>query len=292
MEGSGEPGTALPAPDVMIALHARRSAPSIAAFAGRYPARPLILVLTGTDLYRDIAHDPAAQQSLLMATKLVVLQAAGLDALPPSLRAKARVIHQSAPGLAVASRRGARHFRVAMIGHLRPEKAPEIFMAAAACVQTPHVRLLQIGAALDPALGRAAACTALATPGYTWAGALPHAATRQRLRHSDLMVISSRMEGGANVIIEAVTCGVPVLASDIPGNRGMLGADYAGYFPLDDAAALARAIDRAATDPAFLDLLRRQCTVRAALFAPAIERAAVRELVDNLALLPMQEQPS
>ena len=247
--------------------------------------RPLILVLTGTDLYRDIADDPAARQSLTLASRLIVLQEAGLDALPLPFHGKTQVIHQSAPSLLTVTRANRpRHFRVIMIGHLREEKAPQVFMQAATQITGRTVRLLHVGAALDPMLGQAAQQTASDNPRYTWLGALPHAATRQRLRRSDLMVISSRMEGGANVIIEAITCGVPVLASDISGNRGMLGVDYAGYFPVDDSAALAAAIDRAATDPAFLDLLRRQCAARAALFAPAREQAAVRELVDNCLL--------
>jgi glycosyltransferase involved in cell wall biosynthesis len=96
------------------------------------------------------------------------------------------------------------------------------------------------------------------------------------------MVIASRMEGGANVIIEAVTAGVPVLASDIAGNRGMLGDDYAGYFAMGDSDALARMIDRAQTDPAFYARLQTQCNARAALFAPAREQAALLQLLDNL----------
>jgi glycosyltransferase involved in cell wall biosynthesis len=84
------------------------------------------------------------------------------------------------------------------------------------------------------------------------------------------------------VIIEAVTSGVPVLASSISGNRGMLGDDYAGYFPSGDAAALARLAERSVEDPAFYALLRRQCAARAPLFAPGVERAALLDLVDNL----------
>jgi glycosyltransferase involved in cell wall biosynthesis len=92
------------------------------------------------------------------------------------------------------------------------------------------------------------------------------------------------MEGGANVIIEAVTSGVPVLASDISGNRGMLGEDYAGYFAPGDAAALARLIDRVAVDPAYRARLLRQCAARRRLFAPGRERAQLLDLVDNLLL--------
>ena len=276
------PGDASEAPQAMIALHARRSAPAIAAFAEHFAQRPLVLVLTGTDLYRDIDSDSAARRSLQLASRLVVLQTAGLDRLDTALRRKAHVIYQSAAML-VPQRRATtpRHVDVIMIGHLRHEKRPATFMQAAALVTTPTLRLLHVGAALDPALGTLAQQTADTTPRYQWLGALPHAQTRQRLKRSALMVISSEMEGGANVIIEAVTCGVPVLASFIDGNRGMLGDDYQGYFPLGDSVALAALIDRAASEPAFYATLQRQCALRAPLFDPAHEQAAVCELMDN-----------
>ena len=270
------------APDLMIALHARRSAPSIAAFAARFPQRGLIVVLTGTDLYRDIRTDVYAQRSLQLATRLVVLQSAGYGELPLPLRQKTQVIHQSAPLLKPHERLpAARIYPVIMIGHLRAEKQPATFMQAAALVQTASVRMLHVGAALEPGLGALARQTETGTPRYLWLGALSHAQTRQRLKRSALMVIASEMEGGANVIIEAVTSGVPVLASDIAGNRGMLGETYSGYFALGDSAALAHLIDRAATDLAFYATLLAQCKQRAPLFAPALEKAAVVELADN-----------
>jgi putative glycosyltransferase (TIGR04348 family) len=272
-----------PAPDLMIALHARRSAGALAAFCAAFPARPAVLALTGTDLYRDIHHDASARASLALASALVVLQPRGLDELDPRLHAKTRVIYQSAPRMR-PPRAGAADgpLDVAMIGHLRPEKDPRVFMAAAGLVSAARVRLLHIGAALDPDLGAAALATEARHARYRWLGALPHTAARRRLRRCTLLVIASRMEGGANVIIEAVTSGVPVLASDIPGNRGMLGEDYAGYFPLGDAHALARLIDRAALDGAFHARLARQCALRARLFAPQAEQALLLDLVDNL----------
>ena len=269
----------LPVPDLLIALHARRSAAALAAL----PGVPSVLVLTGTDLYRDIRYDAGAQASLAHASRLVVLQEAGLAELAPELRSKAGVIYQSAPSLRPFAHTPARRFfDIAMIGHLREEKDPRAFMRAAALVTAPKVRLLHIGGALDPALGAAAAATQASRPCYHWLGNLPHGATRQRLKRAHAMVIASRMEGGANVIIEAVTCGVPVLASDISGNRGMLGQDYAGYFPAGEAQALARLIDRSITDQAFCARLKAQCAARAPLFAPAAEQAAVLDLVDNL----------
>ncbi len=279
--GDWSPGDT--APDLMVALHARRSAAPLAAFTGAHPGRPSVLVLTGTDLYRDIGVDPEARASLARARALVLLQPAGLGQLAPAPRARAHVIYQSAPALRPHPRTGMeRHADICMVGHLRDEKDPLTFIRAASLVSAPRARLLHIGAALDPALGAAAEAAQGDNPRYRWLGPLPHAATRQRLKRCHAMAISSRMEGGANVIIEAVTSGVPVLASSIDGNRGMLGDDYAGYFEPGDAAALARLADRCILDAAFDALLRRQCAARAALFAPAAEQAALRELVDNL----------
>jgi putative glycosyltransferase (TIGR04348 family) len=247
---------------------------------------PSILVLTGTDLYRDIRSDRAAQNSLRLATRLVLLQETGLSELNAQLRSKASVIHQSAPSLTPKSRSGrARFFDVTMIGHLRDEKDPLTYLRAAEQITDPKIRLRHVGAALDPALGAMAATCQQHYPRYRWLGSLPHAATRQHLKRSDLMVITSRMEGGANVIIEAVTAGVPVLASDISGNRGMLGTAYAGYFPTGDSAALARLIERAAADANFYGLLLAQCRARAGLFSPQAERAAILQLVDNCSYL-------
>jgi putative glycosyltransferase (TIGR04348 family) len=265
-------------PDALVALHARRSAASVAAFSRT--GRPLVLILTGTDLYRDIRHDDDARRSLQLAQRLVLLQQAGLDELPAAVRPKACVIYQSAPTLAPLPPDPA-SFDVAMIGHLREEKDAPTFMRAAMLARVPGLRFLQVGGALSADLGRKAEATAAQCGAYHWLGKLAHDAARELLRRSRLLVVPSLMEGGANVIIEAVTSSVPVLASDISGNRGMLGVDYAGYFPVGDAAALARLVERVAGDAAFERLLRTQCALRAPLFAPERERAAVLQLMDN-----------
>ena len=271
------------APDVLIALHARRSARSIEAFATAYPGRPCVLVLTGTDLYRDIALYPEARASLAYATRLVVLQEDGLAQLSPQLRARTEVIYQSAASMQQPSHGANRRlYDICMIGHLRSEKDPYTFMRAATLVTSPKARLVHIGGALESALGQAATATQAVNPRYLWLGNQPHGTVRQRLARSHAMAICSLMEGGANVIIEAITSGVPVLASDIGGNRGMLGANYAGYFPVGDAAALARLIDRSIEEADFYALLQRQCAERAPRFAPETERASVLDLVDNL----------
>jgi putative glycosyltransferase (TIGR04348 family) len=281
-----------PVPDAVIALHARRSAPAIASFTDTYPAHPLILALTGTDLYRDIKADVEAQRSLRLATRLVVLQDAGLQILPRDLRGKAVVIYQSAPALKRTAANANDVLDVTMVGHLRDEKDPVTFMRAAALVASPSIRLTHIGGALDPVLGAQAQKTQDEHPRYRWLGELPHDETRDVLKASHVMVIASRMEGGANVIIEAVTSDVPVLASDISGNRGMLGEDYAGYFRVGDPRGLARLIDRTVTDSAFYDKLCAQCKQRALLFSPEREKAALLQLMDNVLAHPINQDLS
>lgn len=275
--------SASPPPDALIALHARRSADTIEAFA--QTGRPLVVVLTGTDLYRDIHHDESARRSLQLAHTLVLLQDAGVAELPEALRHKASVIYQSAPALAPEPGDDG-HFDVLMVGHLRTEKDPLTFMKAAMQASAPGLRFTQVGGALEDGLGRHAGHTAARCANYQWLGALPHDATRALLRKSRLLVVPSLMEGGANVIVEAVTSSVPVLASAISGNRGMLGAAYAGYFPASDAAALADLVNRAATQPEFEQLLRAQCAARLPLFAPEREKAAVLRLIDNALTQP------
>ena len=268
----------------MVALHARRSAPSIHAWAKKYPDKPLVVVLTGTDLYRDIAVDADAQHSLAVATHLVVLQDAGLEALPAKYRQKTRVIFQSAPKLEPA-KKSDRSFRAVMVGHLRDEKDPLTFMAAACAPATSAIYFDQIGDGLDPALAAAARNTAEKNPRYRWWGGLPRADTRQRIKRAHVLVNSSVMEGGAHVILEAVQSATPVLASRISGNIGMLGSDYAGYFDVGNVRQLATLLRQCADSPEFIGRLSAQCQQRASLFAPDGERRQVLELFTELTTL-------
>jgi len=263
----------------MLALHARRSAQSIHTWAAQYPGKPLILVLTGTDLYRDIQSDADAQTSLALATHLVVLQEAGLAELPKQLRHKAQVIFQSAPRLKPAVKSATR-FLALMVGHLRDEKDPLTFMQAAK-LSAGAAYFEQIGDGLDPALAATARAAAAQSAHYRWRGGLPRAETRQRIKRAHVLVNSSLMEGGAHVILEAVQSGTPVLASHISGNVGMLGADYAGYFKVGDAAGLAGLVKRCAAEPAFLTHLQSQCAQRAKFFEPALEKRLVLKLVNS-----------
>ena len=270
--------------DVMIALHARRSADSIARFADAHPDRPLVVVLTGTDLYRDMQLDGAVSHSLEAATHLVVLQEQALLELAPSLRKKARVIIQSAPRL-TRLKPNKRTFDFVAVGHLRAEKDPLTLMRAVQLLPASSViRVVHIGNPLDETLGQAARQTMARCPGYRWLGGLPRSQARRWIARSRALIHPSAMEGGAHVIIEAVQSNVPVLASFIGGNIGMLGQDYAGYFPLGDAAALAKLMLRFASDQTFAAHLLTQCAARSALFEPERERQLVRQLFKDARL--------
>ncbi len=280
--------------DALIALHARRSAAAIETFHDACAGRPLALVLTGTDLYRDLdparPPDAAARRSVECASHLVVLQDEALHRLDDAARARARVIVQSATALRRADR-ARRSTDFVAVGHLRDEKDPLTLMRAArrlaqAPVAPPALplppRIVHIGGALDESLAREAAATMRDCPHYRWLGALAHPAARRWIARAAAVVHMSRMEGGANVVIEAVRSGVPVLASRIDGNVGLLGRGYEGYFEVGDDAALAAAMRRFAAEPAFAARLAAQCAALAPRFAPTEEASRVRGLLADM----------
>lgn len=268
--------------DALLALHARRSADSVASMRERMPRVPIAVVLTGTDLYRDLPGNPEARRSLDAADRIVTLQEDAPRMLEASWRQKACVIFQSARALPTR-RKPAMPIHCVMVGHLRVEKDPETFFAAIARLPgDAPLTFRHIGAPLDAALAAAARDLEARDPRYRYSGALPHGLTRAAIARAHLIVHPSRMEGGANVVVEAVTAGTPVLASRISGNVGMLGEEYPGYFPVGDAAALADRLLEASSNPAFLGALHGACSRRKRLFDPRVEKKAVNTLVAGM----------
>lgn len=268
--------------DMLIALHARRSYPSIAAWHAARGSKGLVVVLTGTDLYRDIKQDPQAQHSLQWAARLVVLQTEGLAELTTGLRAKAQVLFQSTTTRKTLPKTK-RRIRAVMVGHLRSEKSPQTFFEAAAVLATHNdIHLCHLGGEHDLGLAQQAHLTAAKYPNYQFLGARSHEQTRRYIQRSDVLVHASVMEGGAHVIMEAVCSGVPVLASRISGNIGMLGDNYAGFFTVGDAHALASLLLKFRNEPAFVAQLQGQCAARATLFEPDHERTGLITIVQEL----------
>jgi len=268
--------------DSLIALHADRSYQSIKTFHREHPQLPMVVALTGTDVYRNLETNSHAGRSLEIATKVVVLQPKALERLQPDIRAKARVIYQSVDSSMFAARRltTGNRFDFCLVGHLRRVKDP--FRAALAVRLLPassRIQVLQIGAAMTAAMALSARAEARRNHRYQWLGQASRSRTFEYLGRSQVCVISSLMEGGANVLSEAIVAGVPVLASRIDGNVGILGEDYPGLFEVGNTRKLARLLVRSEMDPAFLKDLRSRIKRLAPLFKPIREHRTWADLI-------------
>ncbi len=288
-EWSGRPA------DALLALHAWKSAASVDRFRAAHQTAPVVVLLAGTDLYGDVHESRVTQETLARADRVVALQPEALRELAEPVRRKTRVVRQSAApprtrlalaadGLDITSDRAAAvTFDVSVIGHLRDVKDPfRTALAARRLAAHSRVRVLHAGEALTDAMRDAALAEQASNPRYRWLGVLSHARSLQLLASSRLTVISSHAEGGANVLVEAIACGVPVLSSRIAGVIGTLGESYPGYFEPGDDAALARLLCRCEEEPAFLALLARWSAKLAPLVTRERERDALASLLEEL----------
>jgi putative glycosyltransferase (TIGR04348 family) len=270
--------------DAMVAIHAWRSAAAIRRFKACHPERPVILQLSGTDIYQYLTDDPAPTlRSMQLADRLVALNSLAWRVIPEKFRTKLQVIVQSVPRPMQPRCPGKRHIVISVIGHLRDVKDP--LRAAAAARLLParsRIRIVHAGRAYSTDWAAKAEAEMAANSRYVWRDDMPRAVVQNLLRRSHAMVLSSLSEGGANVISEAVVAGVPILASRIDGNVGLLGADYPGYFPAGDTEALARSLQRIESDRHFVATLDRAIARRAPLFRPGREIAAWRRLLAEL----------
>lgn len=284
--------------DLLVGLHARKSHSSIINFRQQNPSAPIIVALTGTDLYRDIGRSHQAQESLDISTRIVVLQPKAIEKLRANWRKKTRVIYQSVEdnrtstsaqsGSAKRRQNDAEaqtngNFDVCVIGHLRAVKDPfRTAMAARSLPDSSKVRVLQIGGAMTAAMTERALKEMDTNERYRWLGEQPQLRVRSILRKSSLCVLSSRTEGGANVLSEAIAASVPILASRADGNVGILGKDYPGYFEVGNTTQLARLLTRAETSPAFLSELIGWSSSLAVLVDPVREEQAWSDLINKL----------
>jgi putative glycosyltransferase (TIGR04348 family) len=268
--------------DALIALHAYRSHASLVQFRKLYPHRPIILIMTGTDLYRDMPSHPEVLKSMEMSDAIIVLQSAAMTMIPKHLQAKTHVIYQSTKSV----KRKAllkKSFLISVIGHLRPEKDPFCtpeslkYLRPESKIQVSH-----LGKAMSPEMKSLAKAYNKELKNYRWLDELSHSETLQQLSRSHLMVISSLMEGGAHVVTEAIAIGVPVIASDIPGNRGLLGDDYPGYYPVGDAKSLALMLQKTEFEPAFYKSLEAHIKKRVRYAQPSAEKRSIKSLTESL----------
>jgi putative glycosyltransferase (TIGR04348 family) len=270
--------------DMMIALHAWRSADSIAKYREKYPKRPLVLTLTGTDINEFIHSDPEVTlASMEMADALVCLHDLVVDITPKKFRKKLHVIYQSAPALARPRKPTTKHFDICLIGHMRDVKDPlRGALALRDVPESSRLRLIHLGKAHNKGWEKKGLAEMKRNPRYLWKGEKAGGEVRQELARTNLMLISSLSEGGANVVSEALVAGVPVIASRINGNIGMLGRDYPGYFPVGNEKALKKLMLKCETDKTFLADLTKRCKARAKLFKPAEEKRRWKSLLAEL----------
>jgi putative glycosyltransferase (TIGR04348 family) len=211
-----------------------------------------------------------------------VLQELGASALPVHLRHKTSIIFQSTSSRKPVVK-AKNKLRALMVGHLRDEKSPTTYWAAAMSLASEHrIYFDHIGEGLDPILASGARMMGSHNENYHWLGGLPHPQTRTHIQRAHVLVHASEMEGGAHVIMEAVCSGTPVLASRIAGNVGMLGANYDGYFDFGNADQLIALLRRCRNEPQFLQHLSAQCAARAPLFHPQAEAASLQNLLLQL----------
>jgi putative glycosyltransferase (TIGR04348 family) len=274
----------LPA-DVLIAIHAWRSADAVALFRDRYPGKPIIVCLSGTDIYAyQISHPEPTLATMSAATVLVGLHDLVAKSIPPQFATKLATIYQSAPSVpSLAPADDA--FEICVIGHLRMEKNPfETALAARLQPAASRLKITHVGRAMDESWANQAKAEMAQNSRYHWLGDVSREEVGLLLATTRLMVLSSVMEGGANVIGEALAAHVPVIASDIDGSIGLLGADYPGLYPVSNPRALADLLQRAENDPEFLATLKARCIDRAALFTREREQASWQQLIAQLAI--------
>lgn len=270
----------------LVALNARRSVGAVEEFRDAYPDGRVVIVLTGTDINHPDARDENSEtyRSMRDADALVVLHEASLGSVPSAFHPKCQIIYPSVflPSGVIREPRDDGVFEVVMAGNVRAEKnLPVVVDACRLLPEDLNVVVRVYGDAEGELAQMLMAATASPLP-FQWKGKLSHRDMMDRLAQADLLLNSSTQEGGANAVCEAVSMGLPVLASRISGNMGMLGDDYLGYFGSDDARELADQLLRCATVFPFYKRLGEAVEQRAPLFLTEVESqrwsALIREL--------------
>ncbi len=280
---------------LLIVLHARRCAPVARWWRDERGPAAMVVALAGTDLYQDLPDDADAMWSIEAADALVVLQTAAVTRLAgfdAALAAKTTVIHQSVPGplpdrLSTADKAELRQgeFRVVVLSHLREVKDPLMCARAARLLPgTSAIAVHHVGAAHTRDWEQLASDETSSNPRYWWHGPLDRSDALELLTTATVLACTSLLEGGANVVTEAIALGIPVVGTTIDGNTGLLGDDYPGLVPVGDDQALADLLLRLESQPAALAELQGRIDSRYPITEPANEQAAWASLLHTLIL--------
>lgn len=270
--------------DLLVALNAFRSSTSIQRFRDKYPERPLVVALTGTDLYRFMeSHRKETLSSIEAADRLLVLNEMAYTSLPLAHRHKVFLIYESAEPLPDGRKPIKRYFDICVIGHLRDEKDPLLTAQAVRDLpESSRIRVRHYGRAHTQEWAKKAQSEMLTNHRYTWFGEVPRWQIRRALTKCSLVVLSSKLEGGPNSLSEAVVAGVPLITTDIDGCVGVIGSNYKGYFSVGDVEALRRLLIKTETNPNYLMSLEDFISKIAAQFSYQEEEKRWADLLIEL----------
>jgi glycosyltransferase involved in cell wall biosynthesis len=192
---------------------------------------------------------------------------------PPAYRAKLSVIHNAASHLSadVAGGAALAHYGLpenvpllVNVGRLHYQKNQATLIRAMAHVPSAHLVIAGEGelrrelAALAISLGVESRVHLL--------GEIPWEQTVGISRHARAFVFPSLFEGMSLALVEAMTLGLPVVASDIPSAREAL-SDSGLFVPASDPVALSKAITLVLSDQEVDQRLRSLSLERAQLFS-------------------------
>lgn len=222
-------------PDVLHVHHAYRAGKALWMGKGSVQALPLVLSPGGTDLNLDSESKQRIQimKSLVAQAKFIVVQSPQMEARvlefwgPVGSKVirvpKACSFFGDEPyDLRLAARAGAQDLLFFLPAGIRPVKGNLEWLKAMEELHKlrPHIKAVSAGPLLDPVYGRAFLKEVERLKSFAcWIGTIPPGAMKAAYRGADVVVNSSFSEGLSNAIMEAISQGRPILASDIPGNR-------------------------------------------------------------------------
>lgn len=274
--------------DVLIGLHARRSGLAVIRFRKLFPQGHAIVALAGTDLYGDLSptrkrHSRTAVKALDACHQIILLQPLMAKRLKPSWNAKSSVVMMDViPDIRSLKRKLNQPMLACVVGHLRHEKDP--FRAAMAVRKLPRgveVKVIHAGIALSASFQNRAESEGQRNANWNWLGSISHREVARLMRRCDLLINTSRSEGAPNVLFEALSVRLPVIASRIDGHVGVLGKEYSGYFKVGDTLGLQKLLVRCATNQAFYSGLSTSIENLAKKYKPGNECKALLKAIAN-----------
>jgi L-malate glycosyltransferase len=233
------------APSLLHAFHGYLGG-RVALAVSQTLSLPYLVTLTGTDVYQALcdqrSHD--THQALRGAQRLVAFHACVKRRLAehlPTLEERTVVIPQGvelAADRAVPEKEGrGEAFTFLLPAGIRPVKNVLLPLHPLAALYEvhPEVKFLLVGPVLDPVYAAEVMDALEPLPFALYLGAVPHEEMAELYREADAVLNTSFAEGMSNSVLEAMSHGRPVLASDIDGNRSLLKDGVTGLLYRDEA---------------------------------------------------------